>query len=157
VFDHVGVAIADLAASERFYRTMLGVLGVEPSYAAADMVGWDDWWIGPTDREHPVTRGLHLAFRVGDRPQVDAFWQAGIGAGYGDDGAPGPRPQYGSTYYGGFLLDPDGNRVEGGPRRPRGRGARRPHRPPVDPRPRPASLRALLHNDRPARRAAPGA
>ena len=36
----------------------------------------------------------------------------GVDAGYRDDGAPGPRTQYGPTYYGGFLLDPDGNSVE---------------------------------------------
>jgi len=30
----------------------------------------------------------------------------------GDDGAPGPRPQYSPDYYGGFLLDPDGNSAE---------------------------------------------
>ena len=112
VFDHIGVAVSDLAASEHFYRTVLSVLGIEPSYAGADQVGWDDWWIGPTDSEHPVTRGLHVGFRARDRAQVDAFWQAGIDAGYGDDGAPGPRTQYGPTYYGGFLLDPDGNSVE---------------------------------------------
>jgi catechol 2,3-dioxygenase-like lactoylglutathione lyase family enzyme len=120
VFDHVGVHNSDLAASERFYRTVLSVLGVEPSYAGADMVGWDDWWIGPTDREHPVTRGLHVGFRRGlhvgfrarDRTQVDAFWQAAIDAGYRGDGPPGPRTQYGPTYYGAFLLDPDGNSVE---------------------------------------------
>jgi catechol 2,3-dioxygenase-like lactoylglutathione lyase family enzyme len=29
-----------------------------------------------------------------------------------DDGAPGPRPQYGGDYYGAFLLDPDGNSAE---------------------------------------------
>ena len=50
--------------------------------------------------------------RARDRAQVDAFWQAGVDAGYRDDGAPGPRTQYGPTYYGGFLLDPDGNSVE---------------------------------------------
>jgi hypothetical protein len=43
---------------------------------------------------------------------VDAFWRAGTEAGYRDDGAPGPRPQYGPDYYGGFLLDPDGNSAE---------------------------------------------
>jgi catechol 2,3-dioxygenase-like lactoylglutathione lyase family enzyme len=43
---------------------------------------------------------------------VDAFWQAGIDAGYRDDGAPGPRPQYSEDYYGSFLLDPDGNSAE---------------------------------------------
>jgi predicted lactoylglutathione lyase len=43
---------------------------------------------------------------------VDAFWQAGIDGGYRDDGAPGPRTAYGPDYYGGFLLDPDGNSAE---------------------------------------------
>jgi catechol 2,3-dioxygenase-like lactoylglutathione lyase family enzyme len=112
VFDHVGIAVSDLAASERFYRTVLSVLGAEPTHADADLVEWEDWDIGPTDGEHPVTRGLHVAFRARDRAQVDEFWQAGVEAGYRDDGAPGPRAQYGPTYYGGFLLDPDGNSVE---------------------------------------------
>jgi catechol 2,3-dioxygenase-like lactoylglutathione lyase family enzyme len=112
VFDHVGIAASDLAASERFYRLVLGILGLEPSHADAALVEWDDWDIGPTDAEHPATRGLHVGFRARDREQVDAFWQAGVDAGYRDDGAPGPRPQYTPSYYGGFLLDPDGNSVE---------------------------------------------
>jgi catechol 2,3-dioxygenase-like lactoylglutathione lyase family enzyme len=112
MFDHVGIAVSDLAASERFYRTVLSALGVEPTHAGGELVGWDDWWIGPTDREHALTRGLHVGFRAHDRAAVDAFWQAGIDAGYRDDGAPGPRPVYGGDYYGGFLLDPDGNSVE---------------------------------------------
>jgi catechol 2,3-dioxygenase-like lactoylglutathione lyase family enzyme len=33
-------------------------------------------------------------------------------AGYKSDGEPGPRPQYSPTYYGAFVLDPDGNSVE---------------------------------------------
>jgi predicted lactoylglutathione lyase len=59
-----------------------------------------------------VTRRLHLALAAPSRAGVDAFWRAGTEAGYRDDGAPGPRPQYGEDYYGGFLLDPDGNSVE---------------------------------------------
>jgi len=112
MFDHVGIAVSNLAASERFYRTVLSVLGAEPSHADAALVEWEDWDIGPTDPEHPVTRGLHVGFRAATNAAVDAFWHAGIDAGYPDDGAPGPRPLYGSDYYGGFLLDPDGNRVE---------------------------------------------
>ncbi len=112
MFDHVGIAVSDLEASERFYRTVLSVLGIEPSHADAALVEWEDWDIGPTDREHPVTRGLHIGFRAPDRERVDAFWRVGVDTGYPDDGAPGPRTQYGPTYYGGFLLDPDGNSVE---------------------------------------------
>jgi catechol 2,3-dioxygenase-like lactoylglutathione lyase family enzyme len=112
VFDHVAIAVSDLAASERFYRTVLGALGSEPSHADAELVEWEDWDIGPTDREHPLTHGLHVGFRARDRAQVNAFWQAGVDAGYRDDGGPGPRMQYGPGYYGGFLLDPDGNSIE---------------------------------------------
>ncbi len=77
MFDHVGIAVSDLAVSERFYRTVLSVLGVEPSHADAELVEWEDWAIGPMDREHPVTRGLHVGFRAPGRAAVDAFWQAG--------------------------------------------------------------------------------
>jgi catechol 2,3-dioxygenase-like lactoylglutathione lyase family enzyme len=112
VFDHVAIAVSDLAASERFYRGVLSALGIEPSHADAELVEWEDWDIGPTDGEHPLTRGLHVGFRAPSRSAVDAFWQAGIDAGYRDDGAPGPRPEYGPGYYGGFLRDPDGNSAE---------------------------------------------
>ena len=112
MFDHVGIAVSDLAASERFYRTVLSAIGIEPGHADAGLVEWEDWCIGPTDREHPVTAGLHVGFHAPDRAAVDAFWQAGVDAGYRDAGAPGPRTVYGPDYYGGFLLDPDGNSVE---------------------------------------------
>ena len=98
MLDHVGLAVSDLAASERFYRTVLSELGLEPSHADAGLVEWDDWVIGPPDAEHPVARGLHVGFRAPSRAAVQAFWQAGVDAGYRDDG--------------GFLLDPDGNSVE---------------------------------------------
>jgi catechol 2,3-dioxygenase-like lactoylglutathione lyase family enzyme len=112
MFDHVGLPVSDFAASEGFYRTVLSALGAEPSYVASAMLGWDDWWIGQADDQHPVARGLHVGFRAPFREAVDAFWQAGIDAGFRDDGAPGPRATYRPDYYGAFLLDPDGNGAE---------------------------------------------
>ena len=112
MFDHVEIAVSDLAASERFYRTVLGTLGIEPSHADAEIVEWDDFAIVATDAEHPVSRGFHAGFRAPDRERVRAFWQAGVDAGHRDHGAPGPRREYGPDYYGGFLLDPDGNSAE---------------------------------------------
>jgi catechol 2,3-dioxygenase-like lactoylglutathione lyase family enzyme len=114
VFDHVAIAVADFPASARFYRTVLSALGAEPSHADAGLVEWEDWDVGPSDSEHPVVHGLHVGFRASTREAVDAFWRAGIDAGYRDDGAPGPRTMYRPDYYGGFLLDPDGNSVEAG-------------------------------------------
>jgi catechol 2,3-dioxygenase-like lactoylglutathione lyase family enzyme len=60
----------------------------------------------------PATRGLHIGFVAPSRAHVDELWRVGTSAGYRDDGAPGPRPQYRDDYYGSFLLDPDGNSAE---------------------------------------------
>ena len=38
-----------------------------PAVASAHSGRWQDWDISPTDREHPVTRGLHVGFRAPDR------------------------------------------------------------------------------------------
>ncbi len=45
-------------------------------------------------------------------PEVDAFHEAAIAAGGHDNGHPGLRPEYHPTYYGAFVLDPDGNNIE---------------------------------------------
>jgi catechol 2,3-dioxygenase-like lactoylglutathione lyase family enzyme len=113
VLDHVTIRVADRSASEAFYTTVLRSLGVEPTYSEDDLVEWEnDFSLAAADAAHPVTRGLHLAWFAPTREEVHAFWQAGIDAGHRDDGAPGPRPEYGPDYYGGFLLDPDGNSAE---------------------------------------------
>jgi catechol 2,3-dioxygenase-like lactoylglutathione lyase family enzyme len=112
VLDRVTVRAADLAASERFYRTVLGAIGIEPSASAPEAVEWDDFVLAAADPEHPPTRHLHVGFVAPSRDGVDEFWRVGIDAGYEDDGPPGERPEYTPTYYGAFLRDPDGNSTE---------------------------------------------
>jgi catechol 2,3-dioxygenase-like lactoylglutathione lyase family enzyme len=112
MFDHVTIRVADRAASEAFYTTVLEPLGIEATYRDARFAEWDDFSLTVADAEHPVTRGLHIGFGARSRELVEAFWRAGKQAGHRDDGAPGPRPEYREDYYGGFLLDPDGNSVE---------------------------------------------
>jgi predicted lactoylglutathione lyase len=108
VIDHVTLRVADLDASRRFYDTVLGVLSLkndDPEYPE-----WGDFSIAADGQ--PLTQHLHIAFFAPSHELVDAFHRAGVEAGYTDDGAPGPRPQYREDYYGGFLRDPDGNSVE---------------------------------------------
>jgi catechol 2,3-dioxygenase-like lactoylglutathione lyase family enzyme len=112
MFDRVAIRASDRSASERFYRTVLSTLGVEASRAAAAMVEWDDFSIVASDTDHSPTRQLHVAFVAPSREHVDAFWRAGVDAGYQDDGSPGERRQYKPDYYGAFLRDPDGNSAE---------------------------------------------
>ncbi len=109
MFDHMEIRVADRDASERFYSTVLSTLGIEQTYKGPDIVEWDEFGVAD---DGALTRRLHIGFRAAGHAEVDAFWQAGIDAGYRDDGAPGPRPQYVEDYYGAFLLDPDGNSAE---------------------------------------------
>jgi catechol 2,3-dioxygenase-like lactoylglutathione lyase family enzyme len=100
VFDRVTLHASDPEASRRFYEAVLPTLAVS------------DWGELAIEGNTPTTRGLHIGFAAPSRDAVDAFWRAGTGAGYQDDGPPGPRPQYSEDYYGAFLLDPDGNSAE---------------------------------------------
>jgi len=112
VFDHVTIRVADRAASEVFYDTVLTPLGIDRTYRTATFSEWHDFMLTGAGEAHPPTQRLHIAFVAPSRDQVDEFWQAGTEAGYQDDGRPGPRPEYRSDYYGAFLLDPDGNSAE---------------------------------------------
>jgi catechol 2,3-dioxygenase-like lactoylglutathione lyase family enzyme len=112
MFDHVTFRVADRAASQAFYETVLTPLGVGAAYSAGDFAEWDDFSLTQAHEPAVITRRAHLAFVAPSREQVDAFWQAGVDAGHVSDGEPGPRPQYSEDYYGAFLRDPDGNSAE---------------------------------------------
>jgi catechol 2,3-dioxygenase-like lactoylglutathione lyase family enzyme len=112
VFDHVTIRVSDGDASKRFYELVLQTIGIELTYSEEHSYEWDDFSLSPATDGRPLTQRLHIGFAAHSRAEVDAFWQAGTEAGYRDDGAPGPRPIYREDYYGGFLLDPDGNSAE---------------------------------------------
>ena len=116
MFDHVTIRASDGAASDRFYETVLGSIGIEKTGSAGqfgdgcpEFAEWDDFSLAPSDTP---TTGLHVGFCAWSREDVDRFWQAGVDAGYESDGKPGMRTQYRDDYYGAFLLDPDGNSIE---------------------------------------------
>jgi catechol 2,3-dioxygenase-like lactoylglutathione lyase family enzyme len=62
-------------------------------------------------RRDPVGGG-HVAFASRDRATVDEFYEAAIAAGGRDNGEPGLRPEYGESYYAGYVHDADGNNIE---------------------------------------------
>jgi hypothetical protein len=105
----IDIRASDLEASERFYDTVLPVIGKQ-RMSAEGYAERGDFSVHPPTADNPVTRRLHVGFYAATRALVDAFHRAGTEAGYRDDGAPGPRPEYGPDSYGGLLLDPDGNR-----------------------------------------------
>jgi catechol 2,3-dioxygenase-like lactoylglutathione lyase family enzyme len=113
VIDHITIRVSGRAASEAFYDLVLRTIGHARSGRDDEYTVWSGQFsLAHADDERPVTRRLHIGFGAASRQLVDSFWYAGTEAGFRDDGAPAPRPEYGPDYYGGFLLDPDGNSVE---------------------------------------------
>jgi predicted lactoylglutathione lyase len=97
--------------SRRFYATVLEPLAI-PLHDAGPFSVWGAEWDVFVFEDADFTRNLHIAFTAPSRDLVDEFWRVGTSAGYPSDGEPGERPQYSASYYGAFLLDPDGNSVE---------------------------------------------
>lgn len=114
MFDHVTFRASDRAATERFYDTVLPAMGERRAHRgeASTLFGNFELSVAQATGERPVTSGVHLAVVAPSAAAIDAFWQAGVDAGYRSDGAPGLRPEYAPDYYGAFLLDPDGNSIE---------------------------------------------
>ena len=116
MIDHVGVNVRDYRTSRRFYEEALGPLGYRvviafDEYSACGF-GQEEkpvFWVA--ERE-PLGTGTHVAFMSPDRATVAAFHAAALEAGGSDNGEPGLREHYHSTYYSAFVLDPDGNNVE---------------------------------------------
>jgi catechol 2,3-dioxygenase-like lactoylglutathione lyase family enzyme len=114
MLDHVGVPVSDFERSKRYYAQALSPLGyeliMEPSASAAGFgrLGKPDFWIAQGE----IGQALHIAFADEDRATVDAFYEAAMAADGRDNGGPGLRPHYHASYYGAFVLDPDGNNIE---------------------------------------------
>ena len=114
MIDHIKLHVADAERSKAFYEHALAPLGhrviMEPVAGVVVAFGtkFPEFWITRSDA--PTV--AHVAFRADDRGAVDAFHAAALAAGATDHGAPGVRTQYHPSYYGGFVLDPDGHNVE---------------------------------------------
>lgn len=119
MYHHVSIGVADLERSAKFYDGVMDALGHERFLEKPGTLSW--WpkgggqalWINQRDDLTVVPDdGRHIAFQAESRAQVDAFHAAAVAAGAADDGAPGVRPEYRDTYYGAFVLDPDGHKLE---------------------------------------------
>ena len=63
---------------------------------------------------------------------MNKFHEAALKAGGSNNGEPGPRPDYGPAYYGAFIYDLDGNKIEAtywaAPIPPKAKAAKKPAR-----------------------------
>jgi catechol 2,3-dioxygenase-like lactoylglutathione lyase family enzyme len=115
VLDHVGLEVADLVRSARFYDALFAPLGMRRVFESEGAVAYGSheprFWIVARGRTPQPGFG-HVALAASGRAAVDAAHAAALEAGGRDDGAHGPRRHYGPRYYAAYLLDPDGLRIE---------------------------------------------
>ncbi|BBT14882.1 VOC family protein [Metapseudomonas otitidis] len=118
ILSHVSLGSNDFDRAVAFYDRVLATLGcrrvVEHPGAVAYGREYPEFWIQRPYNGAPasVGNGTHIGFFAPDRESVDAFYQAAVAAGARPDGAPGPREEYGAPYYGCFVRDLDGHKVE---------------------------------------------
>ena len=118
ILSHVSIGTNDFERAIAFYDQVLPTLGckriMEHPGAVAYGKQYPEFWVQTPIDGQPATvgNGTHIGFIAPTKESVHAFYQAALSAGGVDDGAPGPRPDYGERYYGCFVRDPDGHKVE---------------------------------------------
>ncbi|KZT55842.1 hypothetical protein CALCODRAFT_340385 [Calocera cornea HHB12733] len=124
-FAHISLTVRSLPLSSSFYSAVLAALGWQRLFYHADtgVMGFG------CEGEEVLTvyeakgrvgegevggwaYGTHLAFHAETQDQVLQFHTAALQHGGTSDGAPGVRDYYGPGYYGAFVRDADGHRLE---------------------------------------------
>ncbi len=119
MFSHVTIGTNDIKRAVAFYDAVFAALGVGRFYLDGSDAGYGEahgdqvWVMEPFDGNPAAAgNGTHIAFLAKARRDVDAFHTAALANGGTDEGAPGLRPHYHSNYYGAYVRDPDGNKIQ---------------------------------------------
>lgn len=113
--DHINLRVENVERSRRFYEALLSPFGYRVNRDFGEVavgLGGGLYAVLALVRSEDPVQPIHLAFRLGSRPDVDAFHTAALSLGGRDNGVPGLRPHYHESYYGAFVSDPDGHNLE---------------------------------------------
>jgi len=115
---HVSIGTNDIQRAKAFYDPLMSLIGfralkhseTSAHYGASDISFSLET---PVDgRPATAGNGAHIAFQAPDRETVRRFHWMAIDNGGTDEGVPGIRQEYNVNYYGAFVRDPDGNKIE---------------------------------------------
>ena len=115
---HASIGTNDLVKAKAFYQPLLKTLAIDLvsqyQHALAFGKGYPEFWVQlPFDKgTASVGNGTHFGFVANSKQQVEDFYQQAMALGASCEGAPGPRPEYGQPYYGCFVRDLDGHKIE---------------------------------------------
>ena len=128
MIDHISFSVKNFEESQCFYDETLKILGYERLMnfdtdvlvAGYGKQNRPSFWIGTKkvlteeDKLEHVGKaaGFHVGFLAPDTDSVHRWYTKCLELGGKDNGKPGPRPEYHPGYYGAFIVDPNGWRIE---------------------------------------------
>jgi catechol 2,3-dioxygenase-like lactoylglutathione lyase family enzyme len=119
MFSHVTLGTNDLERARLFYTPAMAALGIGVPFELPGMLSYGEmtgpklFVLAPFDAAAATSgNGTHVALLAKTRAEVDAFHAAALAYGGSDEGAPGLRPRYHANYYGAYVRDPDGNKLQ---------------------------------------------
>lgn len=119
IMNHMSIGTNNIERALSFYDRVLATLDAKrqidiPGMGAAYGKLFPEFWVQVPFDQQPagIANGVHFAFNAETKAAVDAFYQAALNAGASNEGEPGPREMYGPAYYGCFVRDPDGHKIE---------------------------------------------
>ena len=119
MIDHVSIAVSDLARSAAFYDAVLAPLELNRLVTREGAtVGfgkkYPEFWLNAREglAPQPQTTGTHICLRAPSEEAVRGFHAAALANSGKTAGDPGPRQAAVTTYFGAFVFDPDGNKIE---------------------------------------------
>ncbi len=116
---HVSVGVRDVERATTFYDAVMAALGYKRvmeflPYAVAYGDDNPSFWVQLPQDQQPANagNGYHVSFIARSKDAVHRFHEAALAQGGTSNGEPGPRPDYGPDYFGAFVIDLDGNKLE---------------------------------------------
>lgn len=118
MIDHVSIPVSDLSRSRAFYGEVLSTIGLAELVNRPTTIGfgktYPEFWLNarPGMQSIEESFGAHVCLRAKSEDAVAAFHKAALKHGGRDAGAPGPRQAALGPYFGAFIFDLDGNKME---------------------------------------------
>lgn len=122
LLDHVSISVHSLEGCVNFYDAIMQALGCEKVYQTSTSLGYgvrckageeDHTCLAIYESEVSNTDDArHWCFKASSQEAVIHFYKNGLENGGRCNGKPSIREHYHENYFGAFLFDPSGNRVE---------------------------------------------
>lgn len=118
MIDHVSIAVRDLARSGMLYDSILAPLELTRLVTRDGTIGYGkrypEFWLNlrPNLPQVPEDTGVHICLRATNEAAVRDFHRLALALGCSSAGDPGPRQAAMTTYFGAFIFDLDGNKIE---------------------------------------------